>query len=269
EGVSGHVEGHRMRVRRPLPSEPLPDALRRAREAAERAAHTAVIVEIDDRPTGLLAVGDTLRPTSREAVRAMHALGIEPVLVTGDGPAPAQAMAEQAGIDTVHAGVAPEEKERIVTALRAEGRCVAVIGDGVNDAAALASADLGMAMGGGTDAAIGAADITLVRDDMLAVVDAIRLTRRTLSTIRANLIWAFGYNVVTVPLAATGWLNPMVAAAAMSASSVLVVANSLRLRSYTPGGRQTGAPPVPLSSYGSAAAERGRPGRRSDVLSDR
>ncbi|MGO4429051.1 HAD family hydrolase, partial [Streptomyces sp. MCAF7] len=128
EGVSGHVEGHRMRVRRPLPSEPLPDALRRAREAAERAAHTAVIVEIDDRPTGLLAVGDTLRPTSREAVRAMHALGIEPVLVTGDGPAPAQAMAEQAGIDTVHAGVAPEEKERIVTALRAEGRCVAVIG---------------------------------------------------------------------------------------------------------------------------------------------
>lgn len=179
-----------------------------------------MIVEIDDRPVAVLAVGDTLGPTSREAVREVRALGIEPVLVSGDGAAPARAMAELAGIDTVHAGVTPEEKEQIVRALRAEGRCVAVIGDGVNDAAALASADLGMAMGGGTDAAIGAADITLVRDDMLAVVDAVRLTRRTLSTIRANLAWAFGYNVVTVPLAATGWLNPMVAAAAMSASPV-------------------------------------------------
>ncbi|GAA2338412.1 hypothetical protein SVIO_105690 [Streptomyces violaceusniger] len=228
-----------------------------------------MIVEIDDRPTGLLTVGDTLRPTSPEAVRDVRALGIEPVLVTGDGAAPAHAMARQGGIDTVHAGVTPEEKERIVTALRAEGRCVAVIGDGVNDAAALASADLGMAMGGGTDAAIGAADITLVRDDMLAVVDAIRLTRRTPSTIRANLIWAFGYNVVTVPLAATGWLNPMVAAAAMSASSVLVVANSLRLRSCAPGRPQTGTPPAPLSSHGPAAAEHGHPGRKSDVLSDR
>ncbi|GDY59472.1 hypothetical protein SVIO_100950 [Streptomyces violaceusniger] len=178
-------------------------------------------------------------------------------------------MAERAGIDTVHAGVTPEEKERIVTALREQGRCVAVIGDGVNDAAALASADLGMAMGGGTDAAIGAADITLVRNDMLAVVDAIRLTRRTLSTIRANLVWAFGYNVVTVPLAATGWLNPMVAAAAMSASSVLVVTNSLRLRYYTPGGWQTGTLPAPLSSYDPAATEHDYPGRKFDVLSDR
>ena len=269
EGVSGHVEGHRVRVRRPRLAEPLPDALRRAHEAAERAAHTAVVVELDDRPVGLLAVGDTLRPTSREAVAAMRALGIEPVLVTGDGPAPARAMAERAGIATVHAGVTPEGKEQIVTALRAEGRCVAVIGDGVNDAAALASADLGMAMGGGTDAAIGAADITLVREDMLAVVDAIRLTRRTLSTIRANLAWAFGYNVITVPLAATGWLNPMVAAAAMSASSVLVVTNSLRLRTYAPGGRRTGTPPpAPLASDDSAAAEHGRTGRMNDVLSD-
>jgi len=272
QGVSGHVEGHRVRVRRPRPSEPLPDALRQAREAAERAAHTAVIVEIDDRPVGLLAVGDTLRPTSRQAVEAMRALGIEPVLVTGDGAAPARAMAQRAGIDRVHAGVTPEGKEEIVTALRAEGRCVAVIGDGVNDAAALATADLGMAMGGGTDAAIGAADITLVREDMLAVVDAIRLTRRTLSTIRTNLLWAFGYNVVTVPLAATGWLNPMVAAAAMSASSVLVVTNSLRLRTYAPGGRQTGTPPAPPASHDSAAAGQGRTdrrGRKNDVLSDR
>ncbi|MFD7506642.1 heavy metal translocating P-type ATPase [Streptomyces sp. NPDC059850] len=269
EGVSGHVEGRRVRVRRPRPSEPLPDALREARDAAERAAHTAVIVEIDDRPVGLLAVGDTLRPTSREAVAAMRALGIEPVLVTGDGAAPAQAMAEQAGIGKVHSGVTPEGKERIVAALRAEGRCVAVIGDGVNDAAALATADLGMAMGGGTDAAIGAADITLVREDMLAVVDAIRLTRRTLSTIRANLVWAFGYNVVTVPLAATGWLNPMVAAAAMSASSVLVVTNSLRLRAYAPGGRRTGTPPAPLAPHDSADTEHGRTRRKNDVLSDR
>ncbi|AQA09590.1 heavy metal translocating P-type ATPase [Streptomyces malaysiensis] len=269
EGVSGRVDGREVRVRRPRPSEPLPEPLRRARAAADRAAHTAVIVEIDDRPTGLLAVGDTLRPTSREAVHEVRALGIEPVLVTGDGAAPAHAMAERAGIDTVHAGVTPEDKERIVTALREQGRCVTVIGDGVNDAAALASADLGMAMGGGTDAAIGAADITLVRNDMLAVVDAIRLTRRTLSTIRANLVWAFGYNVVTVPLAATGWLNPMVAAAAMSASSVLVVTNSLRLRYYTPGGRRTATPPAPLSSYRPAATEHSHPGRKSDVLSDR
>ncbi|RNG26505.1 heavy metal translocating P-type ATPase [Streptomyces botrytidirepellens] len=272
EGVSGSVEGRRVRVRRPRPSEPLPDALCQARDAAERAAHTAVIVEIDDRPTALLAVGDTLRPTSREAVEAMRALGIEPVLVTGDGTAPAQAMAERAGIERVHAGVTPERKEEIVTALRAEGRCVAVIGDGVNDAAALASADLGMAMGGGTDAAIGAADITLVREDMLAVVDAIRLTRRTLSTIRANLAWAFGYNVVTVPLAATGWLNPMVAAAAMSASSVLVVTNSLRLRAYAPDGRRTGTPPAPLASHDSGVTEHGRTGRtgrKNDALSDR
>ncbi|MCQ6246406.1 heavy metal translocating P-type ATPase [Streptomyces malaysiensis] len=269
EGVSGRVDGREVRVRRPRPSEPLPEPLRRARAAADRAAHTAVIVEIDDRPTGLLAVGDTLRPTSREAVHEVRALGIEPVLVTGDGAAPAHAMAERAGIDTVHAGVTPEDKERIVTALREQGRCVTVVGDGVNDAAALASADLGMAMGGGTDAAIGAADITLVRNDMLAVVDAIRLTRRTLSTIRANLVWAFGYNVVTVPLAATGWLNPMVAAAAMSASSVLVVTNSLRLRYYTPGGRRTATPPAPLSSYRPAATEHSHPGRKSDVLSDR
>ncbi|MFI0820116.1 heavy metal translocating P-type ATPase [Streptomyces sp. NPDC021098] len=269
DGVAGRVEGHRVRVRRPRPSEPLPDTLRRAREDAERAAHTAVIVELDDRPAALLAIGDTLRPTSREAVREVRALGIEPVLVTGDGAAPARAMAEQAGIDTVHAGVAPEEKERIVAALRAEGRCVAVIGDGVNDAAALASADLGMAMGSGTDAAIGAANITLVRDDMLAVVDAIRLTRRTLATIRANLAWAFGYNVVTVPLAATGWLNPMVAAAAMSASSVLVVVNSLRLRSYDPGKQRVTATADHPSSPAPLATERGTVRKDRDVLSDR
>ncbi|MGW2331452.1 heavy metal translocating P-type ATPase [Streptomyces sp. NPDC001700] len=211
EGVSGHVEGHRVRVRRPRPSEPLPDALREARDAAARAAHTAVIVEIDDRPAAVLAVGDTLRPTSRAAVREVRALGIEPVLVSGDGAAPARAMAEQAGIDTVHAGVTPEEKEKIVRKLRAES-----------------------------------------------------------NTIRANLAWAFGCNVVTVPLAATGWLNPMVAAAAMSASSVLVVVNSLRLRSCNPGRRRTGAPADhPSSPAAPIAAERGTVRKDRDVLSDR
>jgi Cu+-exporting ATPase len=167
-------------------------------------------------------------------------------------------VAERVGIDEVHAGVTPEGKADIVAALRADGRRVAVIGDGVNDAAALASADLGIAMGGGTDAAIGAADITLVREDMRAVVDAVRLTRRTLTTIRANLVWAFGYNVVTVPLAATGWLNPMFAAVAMSASSVLVVANSLRLRAYQPAPRNPGHP---------EDAEGTRPRKESDDLS--
>ncbi|MFF3942114.1 heavy metal translocating P-type ATPase [Streptomyces phaeofaciens] len=231
-GVSGRVDGRDVTVGRPRPGADLPGVLRRALERAETAAHTAVVVEADGRPLAVLAVGDTLRPSSEPAVCRLRALGIEPVLVTGDGPAAAHAVARQVGIDTVHARTTPEGKAGVVAALRAEGRRVAVIGDGVNDAAALASADLGIAMGSGTDAAIGAADITLVREDMQAVVEAIRLTRATLRTIRANLVWAFGYNVVTVPLAATGWLNPMFAAVTMSASSVLVVANSLRLRAH-------------------------------------
>ncbi|MBR8642803.1 copper-translocating P-type ATPase [Streptomyces tuirus] len=232
-GVSGDVDGCQVFVGRPREGVRLPDGLRQALGRAEDAARTAVVVEKDRRPIGVLAVGDTLRPSSEAAVRQLRALGIEPILVTGDGPAAARAVAERVGIEEVHAQVTPEGKTDIVTKLREEGRRVAVIGDGVNDAAALASADLGIAMGGGTDAAIGAADITLVREDMQAVVAAVRLTRRTLTTIRANLAWAFGYNVVTVPLAATGWLNPMFAAVAMSASSVLVVANSLRLRAYS------------------------------------
>ncbi|MGW1282075.1 heavy metal translocating P-type ATPase [Streptomyces tsukubensis] len=235
-GVHGRVDGVEVAVGRPRPGSPLPDVLRRALDDAHAAARTAVVVEKDGRPVAVLAVGDTLRPSSYSAVRHLRKLGIEPILVTGDGPAAARAVAEQVGIDEVHAEITPEGKTAIVAGLRAEGRRVAVIGDGVNDAAALASADLGIAMGGGTDAAIGAADITLVREDMQAVVAAVQLTRRTLSTIRANLAWAFGYNVVTVPLAATGWLNPMFAAVAMSASSVIVVANSLRLRTYAPPG---------------------------------
>ncbi|MDL5199146.1 cation-translocating P-type ATPase [Streptomyces sp. ALI-76-A] len=257
-GVCGRVDGREVSVGRPRPDTVLPDGLRQALDRAEAAAHTAVVVDVDGRPVAVLAVGDSLRPSSDHAVLQLQALGIEPILVTGDGPAAARAVAERVGIDEVHAGVTPEGKADIVAALRADGRRVAVIGDGVNDAAALASADLGIAMGGGTDAAIGAADITLVREDMRAVVDAVRLTRRTLTTIRANLVWAFGYNVVTVPLAATGWLNPMFAAVAMSASSVLVVANSLRLRAYQPAPRNPGHP---------EDAEGTRPRKESDDLS--
>ncbi|GAA3876324.1 heavy metal translocating P-type ATPase [Streptomyces lacrimifluminis] len=243
-GVHGLVDGREVSVGRPRPDTVLPDKLREALDRAEAAAHTAVLVEIDGRPVAVLAVGDSLRPSSDHAVLQLQVLGIEPILVTGDSPTAAHAVAEQVGIEEVHAGITPEGKADIVARLQAEGRRVAVIGDGVNDAAALASADLGIAMGGGTDAAIGAADITLVREDMQAVVEAVRLTRRTLTTIRANLIWAFGYNVVTVPLAATGWLNPMFAAVAMSASSVLVVTNSLRLRAHR------AAPPVSAPAEG-------------------
>lgn len=261
-GVRGRVDGIEVVVGRPRPDIPLPDVLQRALEDAHTSARTAVAIEKAGRPVGVFVVGDTLRPSSYSAVRHLRKLGIEPILVTGDGPAAANAVAEQVGIDEVHCGITPEGKTAIVARLRTEGRRVAVIGDGVNDAAALASADLGIAMGGGTDAAIGAADITLVREDMQVVVAAVQLTRRTLSTIRTNLAWAFGYNVVTVPLAATGWLNPMFAAVAMSASSVLVVANSLRLRAYAPPGggyRSAAASTAPLGQGGpkpSSAADR-------------
>ncbi|MDH2388350.1 cation-translocating P-type ATPase [Streptomyces sp. HNM0663] len=251
EGVYGQVDGREVGVRRPREDAELPGELRSALERAASAAHTAVVVEFDGRPVGVLAVGDRLRPSSRDAVAELIALGIEPILVTGDAEAPARAAAREAGIETVHAGVSPEGKAELVAALRAAGRRVAMIGDGVNDAAALASADLGIAMGGGTDAAIGAADITLVREDMSAVVAAVRLTRRTLTTIRANLGWAFGYNAVTVPLAATGWLNPMFAALAMSASSVLVVGNSLRLRAYGTGAAPPAGAARPAADPGS------------------
>lgn len=257
EGVHGRVEGQEISVRSPRVAGPLPDVLHAGLLRAEEAGHTAVVVESDSRPVALLAVGDTLRPSSGAAVTKLKRLGIEPVLVTGDGPAAARAVARELSITAVHAGVSPEGKAELVAALRAEGRHVAVIGDGVNDAAALASADLGIAMGSGTDAAIGAADITLVREDMAAVVAAVLLTRRTLTTIRANLVWAFGYNVVTVPLAATGWLNPMFAALAMSASSVLVVGNSLRLRTHRARPRTRPANPARVTYRSAADARRG------------
>ncbi|MFC8002370.1 heavy metal translocating P-type ATPase [Streptomyces olivaceus] len=238
-GVSGRVDGHAVDVGAPDGS--LPRALTKALAAAEEAAHTPVLVKVDGRPKALIAVGDLLRPDSYRAVERLRRLGVRPVLATGDRRAPADAVAAALRIDEVHARCTPEGKAALVRELKEEGGRVAVVGDGINDAAALAAADLGIAMGSGTDVAIGAADLTLARGDIEALVDAVRLARRTLGTIRVNLVWAFGYNVVTVPLAMVGLLDPMVAAAAMSTSSVLVVANSLRLRSWEPSpGRGSG-----------------------------
>ncbi|WP_306335177.1 cation-translocating P-type ATPase [Streptomyces sp. KL118A] len=232
QGVRGEVAGHLVEVR--APGDELTGPLARALTAAEDAAHTPVLVLVDGVPEAVVAVGDLVRPGSYRAVDRMRRLGVRPVLATGDREATARAVAGSLGIDEVHARCTPEGKAALVQELREDGRRVAVIGDGVNDAAALAGADLGIAMGSGTDVAIGAADVTLVRGDIEAVADAVRLARRTLRTIRVNLLWAFGYNAVTVPLAAVGLLNPMVAAAAMSASSLLVVGNSLRLRTWRP-----------------------------------
>ncbi|WP_217554370.1 cation-translocating P-type ATPase [Streptomyces sp. GbtcB6] len=232
KGVRGRVEGHLVEVL--APDEDLPAALAEVMPLAEAAAHTPVVVRVDGAAEALIEVGDVVRPGSYRAVDQLRRLGVRPVLATGDREAPARAVAADLGIDEVHARCTPEDKAALVRDLQEEGYRVAVVGDGVNDAAALAGADLGIAMGSGTDVAIGAADVTLVRGDIEALADAVRLARRTSGTIRANLVWAFGYNVVTVPLAMVGLLNPMLAAAAMSVSSVLVVANSLRLRGRQP-----------------------------------
>ncbi len=191
------------------------------------------MVAWDGEARGVLTVSDAVKPTSAEAVRALRALGLTPILLTGDNTAVAEAVAAEVGIDEVIAEVLPEEKVAVVARLRAEGRTVAMVGDGVNDAAALAAADLGLAMGTGTDAAIEAGDLTLVRGDLRVAADALRLARATLATIKGNLFWAFGYNVAALPLAAAGLLNPMIAGAAMAFSSVFVVTNSLRLRTFT------------------------------------
>ncbi|MFB7507079.1 heavy metal translocating P-type ATPase [Streptomyces broussonetiae] len=231
-GVRGRVEGREVAVGRLYDA--LPEELTRAVREAEQQGRTAVVAGWDGRARGVLAVADAVKETSAEAVRDLRALGLTPVLLTGDNRTVAEAVARTVGIDPAHvyAEVLPEDKVDVVRRLRNEGRAVAMVGDGVNDAAALATADLGLAMGTGTDAAIEASDLTLVRGDLRAAADAIRLSRRTLATIKGNLVWAFGYNVAALPLAAAGLLNPMIAGAAMAFSSVFVVTNSLRLRRF-------------------------------------
>ncbi|ONK12921.1 heavy metal translocating P-type ATPase [Streptomyces sp. MP131-18] len=235
-GVQGIAGGHAVLVgRERLLADwaiPLPAPLAEARAAAEAAGRTAIAVAWDGRARGVLEVADAVKDTSAEAIRRLRALGLTPVLLTGDNETVARAVAAEVGIDEVIAEVLPEEKVAVVQRLQAEGRTVAMVGDGVNDAAALATADLGLAMGTGTDAAIEAGDLTLVRGDLRAAADAIRLSRRTLRTIKGNLFWAFGYNTAALPLAAAGLLSPMLAGAAMAFSSVSVVANSLRLRTF-------------------------------------
>ncbi|MGW1135011.1 heavy metal translocating P-type ATPase [Streptomyces griseoluteus] len=229
-GVRGRVEGHEVAAGRLW--DDLPGELATARSRAEQEGRTAVVAGWDGRPRAVLAVADAVKDTSAEAVRELRALGLTPVLLTGDNRTVAEAVAREVGIDEVIAEVLPEDKVDVIRKLRREGRTVAMVGDGVNDAAALATADLGLAMGTGTDAAIEAGDLTLVRGDLRVAADAIRLSRRTLATIKGNLVWAFGYNVAALPLAAAGLLNPMIAGAAMAFSSVFVVTNSLRLRRF-------------------------------------
>ncbi|MGW1886115.1 heavy metal translocating P-type ATPase [Streptomyces sp. NPDC001970] len=239
-GVTGQVEGRTVRVGRSAwleeQGQVVPDELVRAQKEAEAQGRTVVFAAWDGRVRGALVVADTVKPTSAEAVADLRRLGLTPVLLTGDNTAAARAVAAEVGIgiDQVIAEVHPEDKVAEVERLQRQGRVVAMVGDGVNDAAALAQADLGLAMGTGTDAAIAASDLTLVRGDLRAAADAIRLARGTLRTIKANLFWAFAYNVAALPLAALGLLNPVIAGAAMAFSSVFVVSNSLRLRRFQP-----------------------------------
>jgi len=237
-GVEGLVDGRAVVIGRPALLRTwglgLDATLDAARESAERAGRTAVAVAWDGRVRGVLVVADTVKPTSAEAVRRLRELGLRPVLLTGDNAATARAVAGEVGIEEVIAEVLPSEKSDVVRRLQDEGRTVAMVGDGVNDAPALARADLGISIGTGIDVAIEAGDLTLVSGDLGGAADAIRLSRRTLRTIKGNLFWAFAYNVAAIPLAASGYLDPLIAGAAMAFSSVFVVSNSLRLRRFTP-----------------------------------
>jgi Cu+-exporting ATPase len=236
-GVTGVVDGHAVMVGRAAWLETgwarqIPAGLAARAAEAEQAGQTAVFAGWDGQVRGVLMVTDTIKPTSAQAIARLRGMGLRPVLLTGDNERAAHTVASAVGIDEVVAGVLPAGKADVVRHLQDRGGVVAMVGDGVNDAAALAQADLGLAMGTGTDAAIEASDLTLVRGDLLAVPDAILLSRRTLAIIKGNLAWAFGYNVAAIPLAALGFLSPLIAAAAMAFSSVFVVSNSLRLRRF-------------------------------------
>ncbi|MCA2306437.1 copper-translocating P-type ATPase [Mycobacterium intracellulare] len=233
-GVTGTVGDRRVAVGRPSwvsRGAPVPIAIERARRDGERRGETVVFVSVDDVPCGAIAVADTVKDSAADAVAALHRRGLHTVLLTGDNAAAAAAVAAQVGIDEVIAEVLPEGKVDVIERLRERGRVVAMVGDGINDGPALVSADLGLAIGRGTDVAIGAADIILVRDHLGVVPQALDLARATLRTVRVNMVWAFGYNVAAIPIAAAGLLNPLISGAAMAFSSFFVVSNSLRLRS--------------------------------------
>ena len=229
-GVEGTVEGVRVGVGKR--QGPLGD-LEAPFRAAQDAGATPVVVTVNGQPAGVIEVRDTIKPSSAAAVAQMKELGLTPYLLTGDNAGAAHAVAAEVGIDHVSAEVLPEDKVNHIKELQAAGHTVAMVGDGINDAAALAQADLGLAMGAGTDVAIEASDITLMNGDLRCAADAIRLSRRTLAIIKGNLFWAFAYNVVLIPVAALGWLNPLLAGLAMALSSVFVVTNSLRLRGFS------------------------------------